>query len=182
MMPLRGTRAAGCVVRPRRALPLLNAPTAASPNGARASMTALFAARPNTTCISSARTGSTGCGLGPLGASPLPPREFPPAKQRVARLNPLTYARSWHRPFAPCSRSPIRTQSAAHTTFGSDVSSGGRGRTPPGRTTSPLRGTARRARRARARPRTPAQPPATTSSKSSATISSSDRHATAPPL
>ena len=146
-------------------------------------MTALFAARPNTTCISSARTGSTGCGPIPLGASlPSPLASSPLRSSELPASNPLTYARSWHRPFAPCSRSPIRTQSPAHTTFGTDVSSGGRDSNDPGENhvTAPgHRTTCASSARAPANPGTAA---GNNSSKSSATISSSDRHATAPPL
>ena len=134
---------------------LLNAPTASRVRMARPA-TALFAARPNTTRI---RPRAPQHGSISLGASLLPSR-VPPCEAASCppQLGP-TYARSWHNPsrrvrdrlFAPNRRTRSAQTSPAVAM------------TTPGRTTSPSGH--RTTCRARTRPRTPAQPPATTHPK-----------------
>ena len=58
----------------------------------------------------------------------------------LAAWIPLTYARSWHSPLAPCSYSPMRTQSPAHTRLGTAVCSGGLFSKEPGENLIEVRG------------------------------------------
>lgn len=81
---------------------------------------AFAACFPATTCGSSGLMGSTGCSPAPPPACAPPhaatavdPCSAPLRRRALPASRPETYARSWHRPFAPCSLSPIFTCGAA---------------------------------------------------------------------